>query len=185
LGDTKDWNVNSEQRYNEWPLDTRVDPPIFRWFGDTLLPLLFIESAEYAEPDKDEALNEVLLHEPESLKSTFPRAPPTPQKAVLFYPLAGQLLHLKWWLTQCLVDNLNIFYMFAEMGNDERTEIQLKFQDSSNSSVFVPTPKVCGTGLNLTAGNHAVITQKFWALNEQRQAVAQVVWLGQNQVPHS
>jgi SNF2 family DNA or RNA helicase len=51
--------------------------------------------------------------------------------------------------------------MYAEMGNDERTEMQLKFQDSPNTSVFVTTPKVGGTGLNLTAANHAVITQEF------------------------
>jgi len=75
--------------------------------------------------------------------------------------------------------------MFAEMGNDERTEMQLKFQDSPNPSVFVTTPKVGGTGLNLTAANHAVITQKFWVLTEQGQAFARVVRLGQNRVPHT
>jgi hypothetical protein len=104
---------------------------------------------------------------------------------VLFCPLPGQVRHLKWWLTQFFADNLDIFYMFAEMGNDERTEMQLKFQDSPNPSVFVTTPKVGGTGLNLTAANHAVITQKFWVLNEQRQAFARVVRLGQNRVPHT
>jgi len=80
---------------------------------------------------------------------------------VLFCPLPGQVRHLKWWFTQFFADNLDIFYMFVEMGNDERTEMQLKFQDSPNPSVFVTTPKVGGTGLNLTAANHAVITQKF------------------------
>jgi len=44
---------------------------------------------------------------------------------------------------------------------------------------------VGGTGLNPTATNHAVITQKFWVLNEQRQAFARVVALGQNRVPHT
>jgi hypothetical protein len=71
------------------------------------------------------------------------------------------------------------------MGNEESTEMQVKFQDSPNPSVFVTTPKVGGTGLNLTAANHVVITQKFWVLNEQRQAFAQVVRLGQNRVPHT
>jgi hypothetical protein len=71
------------------------------------------------------------------------------------------------------------------MGNDERTELQLKFQDSWNPSVFITTPKVGRIGLNLTAANHAVITQKFWVLNKQRQAFAGVVRLGQNRVPHS
>jgi len=75
--------------------------------------------------------------------------------------------------------------MYAEMGNDERTEMQLKFQNSPNPTVFVTTPNVGGTGLNLTAANHAVTTQKFWVLNEQRQAFAWVVRLGQNRVPHT
>jgi SNF2 family DNA or RNA helicase len=52
--------------------------------------------------------------------------------------------------------------MVAEMGNDKHTEMQLKFQDLPNRSVFITTPKVGGTGLNLTAANHVVITHKFW-----------------------
>jgi SNF2 family DNA or RNA helicase len=50
--------------------------------------------------------------------------------------------------------------------------MQLKFQDSRNPSVFITTLKGGGTGLNLTAANDAVITPKFWVLNEQRQAFA-------------
>jgi len=51
--------------------------------------------------------------------------------------------------------------MYVEMGNNERTEMPLKFQDSTNLSVSVTTLKLRGTGLNLTAANHAVMTQKF------------------------
>jgi SNF2 family DNA or RNA helicase len=94
---------------------------------------------------------------------------------VLFCPLPGQVRHSKWWLTKFFADHLDIFYMYAEMGNNERTEMQLKFRDSPNPSVCVTTPKVSGTGLNRTAANDAVITQKFWVLNEQRQAFAWVV----------
>jgi hypothetical protein len=147
--------------------------------------MLVNESAEYPEPDEDEASNEVLLPEPESHKRTLPCAPPPPQEAVLFCPLPGQVCYLKWWLTLFFVDNLDIFCIFAEMSNNERTEMQLKFQDSPNPSVFVTTPKVGGTGLTLTVANHAVITQKFWVLNEQHQAFALVVRLGQNRVPHT
>jgi len=146
--------------------------------------LLLKEPAEYPEPDKDEVSNEALLHTPESHKRTLPRAPP-PQKAVLFCPVPGQVRHLKLWLMKFFADHLDIFYMYAEMGNDECTEMQLKFQDPPNPSVFVTTPKVGGRGLNLTAANHAVITQKFWVLNELRQAFAWVVRLGQNRVPHT
>jgi SNF2 family DNA or RNA helicase len=75
--------------------------------------------------------------------------------------------------------------MNAEMGNEERTEMHLKFHDSPTPSVFVTTPNVGETALNLTAANHAVIAQKFWVLNDQRQAFARVVLLGQNRVPHT
>jgi len=41
-------------------------------------------------------------------------------------------------------DHLDIFYMYAKMGDDECTEMQFNFQDSRNPSVFVTTPKVVG-----------------------------------------
>jgi hypothetical protein len=122
------------------------------------------EPAEYPEPDEDEASNEALLHEPESNKSALPPTPP-PQMAVLLCPLPTEVHHLKWWLTKFFADHLDNIQMYAEMGNDERTEMQLKFQDLPNPSVFITAPKVGGTGLNLTAANHAVITQKSWVLN--------------------
>jgi len=140
--------------------------------------------AEYPKPDEDETSNEVLLHKPERYKITLPCAPPS-QKAVLFCPLPGEVRYLKWWLTEFFGDHLGIFYMYAEMGNNEWTEMHLKFQDSPNPSVFVTTPKVGGMGLHLTAMNHVVITQTFWVLNEQRQAIAWVVWQGQNRVPQA
>jgi len=146
--------------------------------------MLVNESAEYPEPDKDRASKEALLPERDSLNRTLPHAL-LPQMAVVYCPLPGQVRHLKWWLRQFFADNLDIFYMLAEMANDERTEMQLKFQDLPNPSVFVTTPKVGGTGQNLTGAHHAVITQKFWVLNEQRQAFARVVRLGQNRVPHT
>jgi SNF2 family DNA or RNA helicase len=64
--------------------------------------------------------------------------------------------------------------MYAEMDNDEQTEMLLKFQDSRNSSVFATTPKVGWVRLNLTVENHAVVIQKFWVLNMQRQAFHQL-----------
>jgi len=95
--------------------------------------------------------------------------------AVLLCPFSSQIRHLKWWPTKYFADYVDIFHMYAEMGNDKHTEMQLKFQDSQNPSVFVTTPKVGGTGLNHIAASHAVITQKFWVLDEQRLPFAQVV----------
>jgi hypothetical protein len=170
LGDTKDSNNVSGQWYNEWPLDTWVESLIFRWLRETFLPMPVKEPAEYPERNQDDASREALL--PEERNENAPPSAPPPQNAVLFCPLPGQVRHLKWWLTKFCGDNVDIFHMYAEMGNDERTEMQLKFQDSRNPSVFITTPKVGRTGLNLTTAYHAVITQKFWVLNAQRQAFA-------------
>jgi len=145
--------------------------------------MLIQEPAEHSEPDQDDASRETLL--PAERNENAPPSPPPPQQAVLFCPLPGQVRHLKWWLTKFFVDIVDIFHMYAEMGNNERTEMQLKFQNSRYPSVFITPPKVGGTGLNLSAANHAVITQKFWVLNEQWQAFARVVRLGQNPVPHT
>ena len=75
--------------------------------------------------------------------------------------------------------------MYAEMGNDDLTEMQLRFQDSCTPSVFIMTPKVGGTSLNLIVAHYAVITQKFWELNEQRQPFTRDAQPGQNRVTHT
>jgi len=75
--------------------------------------------------------------------------------------------------------------MYAAMGNDECTEMELKFQDSGNPSVFVTTPKVGRAGANLTTAKNVLLTQKFWGLNEQWQAFAKVVRQGVKTVPHT
>jgi len=97
--------------------------------------MLIKEPTEYPEPDQDDASTETLLPE-ERNKNAPPSAPP-PQKAMLFCPLPGQVRHLKWWLTKFFADNVDIFHMYAKMGNDDRTEMQLKFQDSRNPAVFI------------------------------------------------
>jgi hypothetical protein len=84
---------------------------------------------------------------------------------------------LKWEIKKFFADHVDIFHMYAEMGNLEPTEMLLKCQDSQNPSVFITTPKAGGTGLTLTAANHAVTSQKLGILNKQQQAFARVDWL--------
>jgi len=139
---------------------------------------------EYPTPDEDDPLCEELFPEQEWDENTLSSAP-TSQKVVLFCLVSGQDRHLKWWLMKYYADHVDMFLMYAEMGYDEQTEMQFKIQDLRNPTVCLTTPKVHGTGLNLTAANHAVVTQKFWVLNEQRQAIAQVVRSGQNRVPYT
>jgi len=126
--DTKDHNDISGQWYDKWPLDTLVHFPIIRWLTDRSLPMLVNAPAEYPEPEEDDASNEALLHAPESNECSLPGARSS-QTAVLFCPLCALLRHLMWWLTKCLADRWDICYMSAEMGNDERTELQLKFEN--------------------------------------------------------
>ena len=184
LGDTEDYNDVTGHWYDELALNTWVDSPIFRWLRETFRPILVSKPAEYSKIHEDNLSREALLPEHESHDNALPHALPL-QKVVLFCSLPGQVRHLKWWLTKNFVDHFNICHLYAVMGNDERAETPLKFQDSCNPSVFVTTPTVGGTSLNLTAANHAVITQKFWVLSKQPQVFARVVWLGQNRVPHT
>jgi len=151
----------------------------------TFLPLLVNAPAEYPKTDENKASNEVLLHEQGTYTCALPGASPPPHKTLLFCPLAGQGRHLKWWLTKDFADHLDISYIYAGMGNNEHTEMQLQFQDLPNPSIFATTPKVGGTGLTLTAADHAVITEKFRVMNGQSLAFASVIRLGQNRAPHT
>jgi hypothetical protein len=84
--------------------------------------MLIIPTMEYLEPAEEEASNEALLHESERDSCPLPYAPPT-HKVVLSCTLPVQVHHLKWRLTKRFENHLHIVYMYAEMGNDERTEM--------------------------------------------------------------
>jgi len=142
------------------------------------------EPGEYPELDENDTSREAHLLKQVWHENTLP-SPPPPQRAVQFCPLPSHVRHLNWWLTNYFADHVDMLHMYAEVGNDELTKMQLKFLDSQNPSVFVTTPKVGGTGWNLTAANHAVITQELWVLNEKRQAFARTVRLKQNRVPQT
>jgi hypothetical protein len=88
--------------------------------------MLVKDPAEYPERDQDIASREMLLPE-ERNKNALPSVPP-PRKAMLFCTLPGNVRNSKWWLMKYVADNVDIFHMYAEMGNNERTAIQLKFQ---------------------------------------------------------
>jgi len=75
--------------------------------------------------------------------------------------------------------------MYAAMDNNKCPDMQLKFGDSWDPSVFITGSNVGGTGLNHTAVSHAVITQKFWVLTQQGWSFAKVIWVGQNRVLHA
>ena len=74
--------------------------------------------------------------------------------------------------------------MLSDDSPANRTELRNEFQNMARCAVFLTTTKVGGTGLNIVAANHAVILQKPWVLNEQRQAFGRIVRLGQTRQPH-
>jgi len=122
------------------------------------------ELVEYHEHNENEVSNVGILNRIERIEITF-SGEPVLQMAVLFCPLPGIVHHLVWWLTKSLVNHIDSFIMYMEMGNNNHTEMQLRFQDSPDPAVFMTAPQVGGTGLKLTATNHTAITQKFWLLN--------------------
>jgi hypothetical protein len=159
LGDTENHNNVSREWNNEWALESWVDPLISHWLRERFLPLLVKEPAEFPESDEDDPLREAIILKQKVYENALRSAPPS-QKAVLFCPLPGEFRHLNWWLPKYCADHVDTFHVYAEMGNEERTEMQLKFQDSGNPCVFVTTPKVEWTGLNLAAAIHMVITDR-------------------------
>jgi len=91
---------------------------------------------------------------------------------VLLCPVVRHVGHLKWLLTKYFGNHEDILHIYAEMAIDGCTEMQPEFQDSQNPAVFISTPSVSRTGINLTAANYAVMTLKIQKLSEQRQTFA-------------
>jgi hypothetical protein len=141
------------------------------------------EPAQFPESNKEEQSNKVLLHEPDSNTSALP-CTHHPQMATLYCAQPPEFRHCEMWVRKLFADRLDIFYMYAEMDNNECAEMRLKFPHLPNPSVFATTPKVDVMGLKLTAANHAAITQKFRRSTEQYWVFAQVVRLKQNRIPH-
>jgi hypothetical protein len=65
---------------------------------------------------------------------------------------------MQWWLTKSFLDYLDIFHMYAEMGNHEHTKMQLRFHHTANSFGFITKHQVGGTGQYHTAANNVVTT---------------------------
>jgi hypothetical protein len=61
--------------------------------------MLVKKPEEYPECDDDDISREALLLEHDTNDYTLADSP-SPQKAVLFCLLHGQVRHLKWWLTK-------------------------------------------------------------------------------------
>ena len=162
-----DRHANGDWREQWGHLGDFAEGPIFRWLRAEFMPHLIQARASIP----------CLTPHDEQRESELP------QKAVMFCPLPGQVRHVAWWLRLSFAAVVTIT-MSSEDTTERRTELMNEFQHTSSCAVFVTTTKIGGTGLNLVAANHAVILQKPWVLNEQRQAFGRIVRLGQMRQPH-
>jgi hypothetical protein len=141
--------------------------------------MLVNKPADHLQRDHNDEQQEELLLKPDKNYNALPIEPPS-QMVARFYPLHVKVYHLMWWLSKYFVNHVDIFLMYAEMGKNECTEIQITFQNVQNPMLLVTIPEVRGTGVNLTATKNAVITHMFWKWNEQHESFAKVVRLGQS-----
>jgi hypothetical protein len=168
LEDEGDRYASGEWREQWGDLNNFEAGPIFRWLRDEFMPRLIQERPTIP----------AMTAEEEPLESSLP------QKAVMFCPLPGQVRHVAWWLELQYGVEVSVITMTSADSAERRTELMSEFHNAENCTVFITTTKVGGTGLNLVAANHAVVLQKPWVLNEQRQAFGRIVRLGQRHQPH-
>lgn len=126
-----------------------MDFLIFQLLREILLPEIINELVRYPEHSQDNVSSEVLIHQPQRYDNALLSAP-LPQIAVLYSLHPEQVPHLKWWLTYYFANDGDIVQMYAAISNNECQEMQPKFIDSPNPSIFVTTPTVSGIFLTLT-----------------------------------
>ena len=104
-----------------------------------------------------------------------------PNQVVIFAPLPGQASYVIWFLRTFHTGSQFILYHTGVASRD-RDRLLQKFVSVDCPVGLILTPALGGTGLNLVAANHVIILQKFWNLNEQRQAIARMYRIGQRRI---
>jgi len=104
------------------------------------------------EHNKDIMSKEVLFQEQERNKNALRSGPP-PHKGAIFHVLSNEVHHSKWQLTKYFTYNVEIFHLYAEMGNNDHPAMHLRFLDALNLSQFVTAPNHSQTGRDIQYGN--------------------------------
>ena len=141
------------QYRQSWDCESYHAGPAIRWLKKKLVPILLGEPANGS-----------------------------PNTAVVFTPLPGQAWFVHWYL-ETFHSQLKSFIYHSGMSLPDRSNLIEKFPKIESPATLVLTSTLGGTGLNLVAANHIVIMQKFWVLNEQRQAIGRIDRLGQPRKP--
>jgi len=105
-----------------------------------------------------------------------------PKKVVIFALLPSQASYVNWFLRTSHAGIDSILY-HSQVSSRDRDRLLQEFASVDRPVALILTPALGGTGLKLLAANHVIIMQKFWNLNEQRQAVARIHGVGQMGTP--
>ena len=105
-----------------------------------------------------------------------------PIKAIIFTPLPGEVAFVNWYL-KTFHRGLKTFLFYSGLTQEEHSVLIEEFSSIESPAVLVLTPALGATGLNLDAANHVLILQRFWTMNEQRQAIGRIDRLGQKRKP--
>ena len=158
--DLPDNDVNSEDSEDgrvtyrqEWDSNNFQGGPAIRWLAEVFIPQLC------SSPEGG-----------------------LPNKVVIFAPLPGQACYVNWYL-RAFHPNIHSILYHSGISSGERDRLIQEFSSVDRPAALILTPTLGGTGLNLVAANHVIIMQKFWNLNEQRQAVARIHRIGQSRAP--
>jgi len=135
--------------HQSWERNSFRGGPVFIWLSDVFVPQL--------------------LGTPEG---------GVPNKVVIFALRPGQASYVNWFLRTFHVGIHSILYHSGVPSRD-RDRLLQEFASVDRPVALILTPALGGTGLNLVVANHVIIMQKFWNLNEQRQAVARIHRIGQ------
>jgi len=147
-----------------------VNSPTFPWLRASFLPMLVNTATHYSKPDQDHVTQAALLVAKKVIKNAFPTMPPQ-QQAVVCSAHSIKVHLLKLWWTKYFVDHVDWFFIYAEMGKTNWTEMHPKFEESLIPSIFITTCTVDRTDKDLSPACHDVITTLRWVLNKQLQGI--------------
>lgn len=99
---------------------------------------------------------------------------PEGEKIVIFSQWTTMLAHIALEIGE---DKCELFH--GKMGGVEKRRALERFNDDSGVKVFLVSLKCGGCGLNLVAANHVIMTEPYFNLAEEKQAIDRVYRIGQ------
>lgn len=101
-------------------------------------------------------------------------AVPAGEKVVIFSQWSTMLAHIA---AEIGLDQCELFH--GKMTSAERSRVLGRFNTDPGVKVFLVSLKCGGCGLNLVAANHIIMTEPYFNLAEEKQAIDRVYRIGQ------